>query len=792
MIGDPVVGARLKGFPVLADKTSAGLSAAMNRNQNLPKSQFWLLMIRIGMLGVCAASALCQTLTSIGAVHHLSPEQAQKGIPVFAEATVTGVGGWPYGINLQDGEDGIYANLKGNSAPLAVGQRVVVRGKTSSGRFAPIIIDSSVEVTGWAGMPRPYPANARELASGELDNRFVEVRGVVRATTPGTLGDGAGVFMVIDLNPGTVHVAVAKGISLDPARFVDATVRVAGIVGVEYNRRRQALGANVVVNRPEDITILRPPSANPASAPTTPLGDIFRWGLRQDWSHRIKVGGILTLDRPGEFLILQDGDQAIRIETLDKEKIPVGTRLEVSGFAVPAEFGPVLRDSVVVRRASQEPVQPLARRAGQLTWGDDNWLLIKLRARLIEAHESENGVAMSLEDEGIRFTAEAPGLARPLAEIVPESRLELTGIYEVQVDRMRVPIGFRLLIRTPQDVVVLNAGPWLSGARFLWSALALGGVAALCTLWALMLRARVRRQTALLSETAALQAERSKVLELIGRNAPLDDIASAVAQIIESRDERSRATVGICCGGEWKWIGPEPDSSRDAVIEVTSGSGALHAEVFTDVFTATTLARASGLIQTCRECLTLALEHHDLHNQLLAQSLSDPLTHLPNRRSLDLHLETVLNAARRNRTMCAVLVIDVDQFKPINDTLGHAAGDLVLEELARRFRSVVRGHEMVARVGGDEFVAVLENITGPAEAQEIASRLIARASLPLEVAGLSIRPFVSVGIALYPVDGESAHRLRNTADTRMYEMKMSRENRQDFDPSLMNQFASSD
>ena len=762
----------------------------MRGNNKTSKSRFRCLIL-IGMLEVCSGAALCQTITSIGAVHHLPPEQAAKGLPVVAEAVVTGAGGWPYGINLQDGEDGIYVNLPANPSPLAVGQRVVVRGKTNSGRFAPMIMATSIEVTGSARMPKPYPANARELASGALDNRFVEVHGVVRATTPGTLGDRAGVFMVIDLNPGTVHVAVARGISLDAGRFVDATVRAAGIVGVEYNTRRQALGANVVVNRPEDITILRPPSASPASGPTTPLGNIFRWDLRQDWSHRIKVGGILTLQRPGEFLIVQDGDQAIRIETLDQDKIPVGTRLDVSGFAVPADFGPMLSDAVVVRRGPQEPVQPLARRAAQLTWGDDNWLLIKLRARLIEAHESENGVAMSLEDAGIRFTAEAPGLARPLAGIVPGSLLELTGIYEVQVGRMRTPVGFRLLIRSPQDVVVLNAGPWLNGARFLWSALALGGIAAVCTLWALMLRARVRQQTALLLQAAALQTERSRVLELIGRNAPLEEIACAVASIIESHRE-SRTTVGICSSGEWKWIGPEPDSSRDAVIEVASGSGALHAEVYTDAFTATTLAGGADLIRTCRECLTLALEHHDLHDQLLSQSLSDPLTHLPNRRSLDIHLETVLNAARRNVTQCAVLVIDLDQFKPINDTLGHAAGDFVLEELARRFRSVVRGHEMVARVGGDEFVAILENITGLAEAREIASRLTAAASLPVEVAGISIRPFVSVGIALYPVDGESAHRLRNTADTRMYEMKMSREKRQDFDPSLMNQFAQRD
>jgi diguanylate cyclase (GGDEF)-like protein len=754
----------------------------MNRNPNIKKSRSLHLIV---LIAVCPFVVLCQTATSISAVHRMAPEMAAKALPVVAAATVTGVGGWPYGINLQDGEDGIYSSLPPNPPPLAVGQRVVVRGKTDAGRFAPIILASAIEVTGWSGMPKPYPADARELASGDLDNRFVEVRGVVRATTPGALGDGAGVFMVIDMNPGTVHVAVARGISLDAAGFVDATVRVAGIVGVEYNKRRQALGANVIVNRPEDIVIMRQPSANPASGPTTPIGDIFRWGLHQDWSHRIKVSGILTVQRPGEFLILQDGDQAIKVEARDKEKMPLGTRLDVSGFAVPAEFGPILRDSVILRRGAHEPVEPLTRKASQLTYGDDNWLLIRLRARLIEAHESENGVALSLEDGGIRFTAAAPGNARKLLGISQGSLLELTGIYEVEVDTLRAPVGFRILIRTPEDVAVLNAGPWLNGARFLWSALILGVTAAVCALWALTLRRRVRHQTALLSRTAALQADRSQVLELIGRNAPLSDIGKALVQLIERPFPAAGAAVGICCRGEWTRIGPEPDSSRESIVNVTTGSAEVHAEVFTGKV----LSGAGDVIQTCRECLALALEHHDLHDQLLAHSLLDPLTRLSNRRSLDLHLERVLSAARRNQALCAILVIDLDRFKPINDTLGHAAGDLVLEELARRFRSLVREHEMVARVGGDEFVVVLEDIRDFEYAHVIASRLAARAALPMEVDGVEIRPFVSIGVALYPVDGESAQCLRNTADARMYEMKMARENRPVFDPSLMNQLA---
>jgi len=785
-------------------------NGSTRRGHNFPGT--FVCSLLMGSALLWPAEVRCQTPTSITAVHGLSPEAAARKVPVVVAGTVTGIGFWPYGITVQDGDDGIFVALAAGASPVSVGQRVLVRGTTDQGGFAPIINAAQIEVKGFVDLPRAYFARAKELAWGELDNRLVEVRGVVRATAPGRMGDGTSVFMVVDMNPGIVHVALARGIHLDATQFVDATIRAKGIVGVEFNKRRQALGASVVVNRVEDISIVRTPAAAASSGTPTPMADIFRWGPHPDWSHRIKVAGILTLQRPGEFLILQDGDQAIRVETLDTTKLPLGTRFEVSGFAVPAEFGPVLRDAVVGVRGTAEPVKALVRQASQLysppslvgpapAGLDDNWLLIKLRARLVETHEYGSGVTLLLDDGGIQFSATAPAsAARELEKLTLGSRLELTGIYEVLVDPLHIPQGFRLLIRSSGDVTVLSSGPWLNATHFRWSALVFGATALLSALWALTLRSRVRGQTAWISwrlrreqGVASLHAERSKVLELIGRNEPLTVVCEGLMSLILVHNPFCEPAIGIRSGEEWHWTGCTKERTSGfpiESIEVVSASGAWGAKVV--LIAAGPAPAESEFLQTCRECMSIALDHRELHERLLLQTLSDPLTHLPNRRSLDSHLEQVIETSRRNMACFAILAIDLDGFKTINDTLGHAAGDIVLQELASRFQLAMRKDEMISRIGGDEFVAVLEQVIGYGDAQQVASRLAAAAVLPIDISGVQIHPSLSIGIAVYPVDGETPKALRSKADIRMYELKVARGHRKGLEGSIRREMRPTD
>jgi diguanylate cyclase (GGDEF)-like protein len=155
----------------------------------------------------------------------------------------------------------------------------------------------------------------------------------------------------------------------------------------------------------------------------------------------------------------------------------------------------------------------------------------------------------------------------------------------------------------------------------------------------------------------------------------------------------------------------------------------------------------------------------------------DPLTGLANRLLLELRLDHALRQGERYGRPLAVLLIDLDGFKPINDTHGHAVGDDVLVQVARRLEAVVRSADTVARLGGDEFVIVLEGIRGIDDAEQVAAKIVATLAQPILIDDLDLRVSGSVGIAIFPSHGESGRELLQCADQAMYRAKQDGRNR---------------
>lgn len=150
---------------------------------------------------------------------------------------------------------------------------------------------------------------------------------------------------------------------------------------------------------------------------------------------------------------------------------------------------------------------------------------------------------------------------------------------------------------------------------------------------------------------------------------------------------------------------------------------------------------------------------------------TDTLTGLPNRLMLQRVLSKTLGVAKQNNELVAVLFIDVDRFKLINDTLGHSAGDALLERVARRLQEVVRDGDFVARISGDEFVIIARNLEKASTVRVIAQRVMASLSAPFEVAGQMLSVTVSIGSSLYPEDADDAESLIRHADSAMYKVK---------------------
>ncbi|UCV27897.1 EAL domain-containing protein [Ferribacterium limneticum] len=167
----------------------------------------------------------------------------------------------------------------------------------------------------------------------------------------------------------------------------------------------------------------------------------------------------------------------------------------------------------------------------------------------------------------------------------------------------------------------------------------------------------------------------------------------------------------------------------------------------------------------------------------------DALTGLPNRLALLMRLAQLLPEARRHGWMVAIMFIDLDRFKVINDTLGHQVGDELLREVACRLSNLIRETDFVARLGGDEFVIILPGITSPADAAIIAGKIISALSTAIEAEGHELHTSPSIGISIFPDDGPDGDVIVKNADTAMYHAKAAGRNNYQFFAADMNRTA---
>ena len=179
------------------------------------------------------------------------------------------------------------------------------------------------------------------------------------------------------------------------------------------------------------------------------------------------------------------------------------------------------------------------------------------------------------------------------------------------------------------------------------------------------------------------------------------------------------------------------------------------------------LARVNNMLE-----VRLLYKQLENHNQVLQPlALHDALTGIPNRRLLMDRLALAIAHARRNKSTMAVMYLDLDGFKQINDTLGHDVGDLLLNHVAARLVSAVREEDTVARLGGDEFVIVMSELTQDDDAAKLAAKVIQAVSQPYSIQRLDVSMTASIGVSIYPAHGEEAEALMKNADIALYEAK---------------------
>jgi diguanylate cyclase (GGDEF)-like protein/PAS domain S-box-containing protein len=173
-------------------------------------------------------------------------------------------------------------------------------------------------------------------------------------------------------------------------------------------------------------------------------------------------------------------------------------------------------------------------------------------------------------------------------------------------------------------------------------------------------------------------------------------------------------------------------------------------------------------------------ERKRIEQELNHMATHDALTGLPNRLMFSQLLDHAIQSAHRNKRQLAVLFIDLDRFKIINDSLGHDAGDQLLEEIALRFRQTLRNVDVVGRLGGDEFIILIEDFQDMHQVETLAHKILATVIKPMVLAGEECRVTASIGISVYPRDGQDEQSLMKNADIAMYFAKEAGKNNYQF------------
>ncbi|MDG4553758.1 MAG: EAL domain-containing protein [Candidatus Competibacter sp.] len=193
--------------------------------------------------------------------------------------------------------------------------------------------------------------------------------------------------------------------------------------------------------------------------------------------------------------------------------------------------------------------------------------------------------------------------------------------------------------------------------------------------------------------------------------------------------------------------------------------------VYPELLSISTVCDPTGKIVNYLGVFTDLSDIKSIQEQLDVLAHHDPLTGLPNRRLFHELLQLSIQRANREHDQVALLFIDLDRFKNINDSFGHPVGDRLLVKTAQRIKNVLRDIDLVARIGGDEFNIILDRLGDAREAAMVAERLIAVISEPFEIESNTFYVGASIGIALYPLDGGDAQTLQSNADTALYQAK---------------------
>ncbi len=612
-----------------------------------------LHLVRRGCLFACLLGNVAlfgQPLSTVRAVRSLSAAEAAKGHQVRLRGVVTTLSGWKDSFFLQD-KVGISIDRHTTDPVLHAGQRVVVRGVTAAGSFAPLVEANEISVEGSGRLPVGPRKGPDDLADGRQDSQWIAITGKVRSAGVTSLWGHERFSLYVDIGSGTiVQVYIYEYDAAHLPQLTGASVRISGVCGTIFNNRRQFSGVRLFAPSFATLTILRPAPQDPYTLPIRPLDSLFRFSGATRSSDLTRVTGTVTWWKPGSAFYMQSGDEGLFVEWTGTEMLPIGAHADVVGYPFQGHGSVRLQAAFVRAAGSGALIVPRMTEAARVISNRDGFtitpaegLLIETDGTLVDTVHGTNQTKLVLEEGHTLFTVRVPN--GQTLSLTPGTVLRVRGICNVDYDDYtNQPTNFFVEARSLSDIKLLYAAPW-------WNA-----------------------------------AHAIRVAELLA-----------------------------------------------TMVVILLGS--------------LLLSRQKTL-------------------QVLATT--DTLTGLVNRRCLLRRLDTARRSNRRTQQNLRLLFIDVDHFKEINDRYGHRRGDETLKQIACLLRDTFPEGKAIARIGGDEFVVILQQ-TSRIECQHKLQSALDRVNLESGQEPLSL----SLGVVECGPNEDrlSGEELLHRADELMYKDK---------------------
>ncbi|MGA2535600.1 MAG: GGDEF domain-containing protein [Terracidiphilus sp.] len=699
------------------------------------------------VLGWAAGSAAepSRVLTSLSAIHALDNAEAQKGQAVAFEATVTYARGYENLLFVQDGEDAIFVRAPEGTQVIA-GDRILVRGRIQAS-FRPLVVAASLTLLHHGELPPPIPATFDELIRAQHDCVLVTVHAVVRAAdlvvSPAVPMRSARLQLLtegghFEANLDSDDTNALKGL-------LDAEIEITGAAAGKFDDKMQQTGVVLYVSSMKDIRVVKGTNQSPWMLPITPMDKVLAVYHTNDLTPRVRVQGIITYYQPGSAIVLQDGSKSLWIDTHTREPLQIGDQADATGFPDAHDRLLTLTDGEIRDREIQQPVRPQLATWHQLGFWSSNtpdghmYDLVSIEGKVETEVREASQDEYVLNADGRLFTAIyrhplKPSVLPSMLQIPLGSRIRVTGICVIVQSNTINPgeeVPFNILMRSFDDISVV-ARPSL----------------------------------------AYIERRRSKILEDINGSRSLSEIIVEITELVSFRLRGSPCWCQITDGAQLGNYPAKLSALRTVEEEIPARSGpplGIIAAAF-DSLTKPSAIEAEAL-SSAAALATLAIETRRLYSDLRHRSEFDQLTEIHNRFSLEQHVDALIEQALIDASLFALIYIDLDKFKQVNDQYGHRVGDLYLHEVALRMKRQLRGKDLVARLGGDEFAILVRQVQSRADAEEIVNRLERCFDEPFVIEQWVLNGSASLGIAIFPEDGTTKDGLLMASDAAMYVSK---------------------